>query len=64
MKFKMYDEVRIKEGTKWLPETIKPGDIGLIDGVIFSPLGYYHVSFDSGSNHGITMQEDEIERIT
>ena len=62
--FNIYDKVRIKEGVAYLPTGLKPGDIGIIDGITYLPLGWVHVSFDSGANHGTSMKLEEIELVT
>lgn len=64
MSFKIYDKVRIKAYVVYLPAGLKPGDIGIIDGITYLPMGWVHVSFDSGANHGTSMKLEEIELVT
>lgn len=65
VKFKIYDRVRVNERVLYpLPSNIKVGDVGIIDGVMYVSIGWVHVSFDSGSNHGISMKLEEIELVT
>lgn len=62
-KFHIYDKVRVKEGAKLLPVSIKPGDVGLVDGVTFMPMGVVHVSFDGGEPHGFSIMCEYLEKI-
>lgn len=64
VRFNIYDKVRIKEWVQDLPQGIRPGDIGIIDGITYIPMGWVHVSFDSGANHGTSMKLEEIELVT
>lgn len=63
VKFNIYSKVKVKSWVQNLPQDIKPGDIGIVDGVQYLPMGWVHVSFDSGSNHGTSMRLEELELV-